>query len=193
MRVSGGSLAGRRLIGPPRSARADLRPTTDRVREALFSVLGEAVLGARVLDLYCGTGAVAIEALSRGADSAVLIDNEVRLAQSNLDALGLSSRVELRRGDVGGWLERLIERDREARFDLIFCDPPYNIADRVGQSLQHPLAALLAPTGRVVLEGSSQGNLEFKALARLDRRSYGATRLTFYASPDTSDQRDGEQ
>ena len=78
-----------------------MRPTSDRVREAIFSALGEAVGGARVLDLYCGTGALAIEALSRGAAEAVLVDRDTRPALGNVESLGLSGRAELVRSDAG--------------------------------------------------------------------------------------------
>ena len=87
-----------------------MRPTSDRVREAIFSALGERVAGATVLDLYCGTGALAIEALSRGAAHAVLVDRDTRPALGNVERLGLGDRAELVRADVGRWLDAVPER-----------------------------------------------------------------------------------
>src|SRR6476659_824633 len=101
MRCIAGELKGQRLVAP---RGWKVRPTSDRVREATFSALGERVGGARVLDLYCGTGALAIEALSRGAASAVLVDHDTRPALGNVERLGLRGRVELVRADVARWL-----------------------------------------------------------------------------------------
>jgi 16S rRNA (guanine966-N2)-methyltransferase len=98
LRVVAGELKGRRLASPPRRS-ADVRPTSDRAREALFAILGD-VSGARVLDLFAGTGALAIEALSRGAASAVLVDSDSRLARRNVEGLGLSDRCEFVRSDA---------------------------------------------------------------------------------------------
>ena len=104
MRVIAGELGGQRLVAP---RGWKVRPTSDRVREAIFSTLGERVAGARVLDLYCGTGALAIEALSRGAERAVLVDRDTRPALGNVERLGLGDRAELVRADVGRWLDGL--------------------------------------------------------------------------------------
>ena len=97
MRVVAGELGGRRLISPPPGAA--VRPTADRVREALFSILGD-VSGAGVLDLFCGTGALAIEAVSRGASRAVLVDSDPGLARRNVDALGLADRCAVEGEDA---------------------------------------------------------------------------------------------
>src|SRR6188472_193571 len=104
MRVIAGELKGQRLVAPKGWK---VRPTSDRVREAVFSALGERVVGARVLDLYCGTGALAIEALSRGAASAVLVDQDTRPALGNVQRLGLAERAELVRADVPRWLGKV--------------------------------------------------------------------------------------
>ncbi len=111
MRVIAGELKGRPLVAP---RGWKVRPTSDRVREAIFSALGEAVAGARVLDLFCGTGALAIEALSRGAASAVLVDRDTRPALGNVESLGLGERVELVRSDVERWLAARAERGGDA-------------------------------------------------------------------------------
>src|SRR5215831_19221752 len=128
MRIIAGELKGQQLVAP-RGWR--VRPTSDRVREATFSALGERVEGARVLDLYCGTGALAIEALSRGAASAVLVDRDTRPALGNVESLGLRQRTELVRSDAGRWLASA----PAAAFDLIFVDAPYKLADRVSTEL----------------------------------------------------------
>src|SRR4051794_2489571 len=131
MRVVGGELRGRRLTSPPSRSR-EVRPTAERVREAIFSILGELVVDAAVLDLYCGTGALGIEALSRGARSAVLVDRNPQLAGRNVHALGLEARAEVVGADATRWLRR-----SRARFDLIFCDPPYRLADRLAPELDN--------------------------------------------------------
>src|ERR1700753_1575627 len=101
MRVVAGELKGQKLVAP---RGWKVRPTSERVREAVFSTLGERVEGARVLDLYCGTGALAIEALSRGAARATLVDRDTRPALGNVERLGLGERAELVRGEGGAWL-----------------------------------------------------------------------------------------
>ena len=101
MRVIAGELRGQRLVAP-RGWR--VRPTSDRVREAIFSALGE-VDEMQVLDLYCGTGALAIEALSRGAARATLVDHDIRPALGNVEKLGLRDRVDLVRAEVAAWLQ----------------------------------------------------------------------------------------
>ena len=171
MRVVGGELGGRRLLAP-RGWR--VRPTSERVREAIFSALDD-VSGARVLDLYCGTGALAIEALSRGASSAVLVDHDTRPALGNVENLGLRERVELVRGDALSWLERA-----GGSFDLVFLDAPYRLAQRVGPELDSNLPRLLARGGRVVIESPARGPLRLESLASLRDRRYGGTQVTFY-------------
>src|SRR6478735_11306187 len=116
MRVIAGELKGRPLLAP---RGWKVRPTSDRVREAIFSALGDRVEGARVLDLYCGTGALAIEALSRGAASAVLVDRDTRPALGNVERFELGARAELVRADVGRWLAAVPAGDDGARFDLV--------------------------------------------------------------------------
>src|SRR5258705_9560830 len=103
LRITGGELGGRR-IRAPRGAK-ELRPTTERVREAVFSILGD-VSGARVLDLFCGTGALAIEALSRGASEATLVDTHPAAARRNLEALELTDRARAVRSDAARFLRR---------------------------------------------------------------------------------------
>ncbi|HSI79576.1 MAG TPA: RsmD family RNA methyltransferase [Solirubrobacterales bacterium] len=159
-------MRGRRLASPPRRSAGTVRPTSDRAREALFSSLGD-VGGARVLDLFCGTGALAIEALSRGAASAVLVDTKPELARRNVDDLGLGDRCEVVRADALRYLERTGER-----FDLVLCDPPYRFAPRLGPELDRLLADRLEPGGRVVVESAVREPLELK-LPLLRQREYG--------------------
>jgi len=177
MRVIAGELKGQRLVAP---RGWKVRPTSDRVREAIFSALGD-VEGARVLDLYCGTGALAIEALSRGAAHAVLVDRDTRAALGNVQRLGLGDRVELARADAGRWLAGQPEGLAE-RFDLIFVDAPYRLADRVGQQLDSHLPRLLGVGGRAVVESGARRPLELSSLARLRQRRYGSTDVSFYGA-----------
>ena len=123
LRVTGGRLTGRRL----RSLRGGLRPTSDRVREALFARLG-ALPGVRVLDLYAGTGALGIEALSRGARSAVFVEREGRtraVLRGNLGDLGVDAVARVVAGDAPRAVAALGRNG--ARFDLVLIDPPYGV------------------------------------------------------------------
>jgi 16S rRNA (guanine966-N2)-methyltransferase len=176
MRVVGGELGGRRLLAPRGWT---VRPTSERVREAIFSALGD-VSGARVLDLYCGTGALAIEALSRGAASAVLVDRDTRPALGNVENLGLRDRVQLKRADAIQWLA-----GTQGRFDLVFLDAPYRLAQRVGPELDSNLPRLLAKGGRVVIESPARAPLRLESLVSLRDRRYGGTQVTFYEAGDS--------
>jgi 16S rRNA (guanine966-N2)-methyltransferase len=182
MRVIAGELKGRSLVAP---RGWKVRPTSDRAREAIFSALGERVEGAAVLDLYCGTGALAIEALSRGAAGAVLVDRETRPALGNIERLGLRERTELVRADVGRWLAAAAEGARARRFDLVFVDAPYRLADRVSQDLNAYLPRLLSPGGRVVVESGAGRPLPVDSLERLRQRRYGAADVSIYAERDS--------
>jgi 16S rRNA (guanine966-N2)-methyltransferase len=178
VRVIAGELKGRRLVAP---RGWKVRPTPDRVREAIFSALGE-VGGARVLDLYCGTGALAIEALSRGAAHAVLVDRDTRPALGNVERLGLGERTDLVRSDVPRWLGARVEDAGAPRFDLVFVDAPYRLADRVGQELNKHLPPLLAAGGRAIVESAARHPLRIEPLERLRERRYGAVDVAFYGS-----------
>ena len=178
MRVIAGELKGRRLVAP---RGWKVRPTSDRVREAIFSALGE-IDGARVLDLYCGTGALAIEALSRGASGAVLVDRDTRPALGNIERLGLSGRAELIRGDIPRWLAGRAGEPEAPRFDLIFVDAPYRLADRVGQELNTHLPRLLNSGGRAIVESGARRPLRIASLSRLRQRRYGAADVSFYSA-----------
>jgi 16S rRNA (guanine966-N2)-methyltransferase len=178
MRVIAGELGGRALVAP---RGWKVRPTSARVREAVFSALGERVLGAEVLDLYAGTGALAIEALSRGAAHATLVDRDTRPALGNVTNLGLEPRASLVREDTEHWLAAA---EPEQRFDLIFVDAPYRLAGRVTEELNTHLPRLLAPGGRIVVESGAGSPLRIDSLPRLRQRRYGAADVSFYGEVD---------
>jgi 16S rRNA (guanine966-N2)-methyltransferase len=177
VRVIAGDLKGQRLVAPKGWK---VRPTSDRVREAIFSALGERVAAARVLDLYCGTGALAIEALSRGAEAAVLVDRDTRPALGNVQRLGLADRAELLRADVPRWLGQVSSGSFAGKFDLVFVDAPYRLADRVAQDLNTHLPKLLAADGRAVVESGARRPLRIESLEPLRQRRYGAADVSIY-------------
>jgi len=153
VRVVGGRLGGRRLLTVPGK---DTRPTSDRVREALFGILGERMEGARVLDLFAGTGALGIEALSRGAGSAVLVEQAapaVAVIRANLDALDLNETVKVRRTRA----ETYLRTQRDGPFDLVLLDPPYAAPVGLVAGLLGRLArTALAPGAVVVVEAAAR-------------------------------------
>jgi 16S rRNA (guanine966-N2)-methyltransferase len=170
VRVVAGELKGRRLIAP---RGVDVRPTSDRAREALFSMLGD-VGGLDVLDLFAGTGALAIEALSRGAASATLVDTRPGPARANVEALDLGDRATVVAEDALEFLGR-----EAGRYDLILCDPPYRLAARLGPDLDQPLLAHLRPGGRIVAESSARDPLDL-GLEPWRERRYGEALLRIY-------------
>jgi 16S rRNA (guanine966-N2)-methyltransferase len=151
------------------------------VREALFSMLGE-LREARVLDLFAGTGALGIEALSRGAERAVFVERDARalaVLEGNLADLGLGlPRAEIRRGEALGALRRA--RERRETYDLLFVDPPYRHAGVLGRELQAALPPLLAPGARVVVESDRREPLCLSLEVELQRR-YGDTCITIHS------------
>jgi len=170
VRVIAGTHGGRRLIAPPGDT---TRPTSDRVREALFSVLGPSVQGAHVLDLFAGSGALGIEALSRGAATAVFVDRApkaVEAIRANLAALGIEADVRLM--EARAWLRTASAR-AEA-YDLVFLDPPYRRAGELGRELSEGLCTVLASAARVVTESDRRDPLEL-GLPLSDERRYGDT------------------
>jgi 16S rRNA (guanine966-N2)-methyltransferase len=195
VRVIAGKYGGRRLRAPRGRA---TRPTSDRVREALFSMLGgpmpaglegEAgpegavgLQGAVVLDLFAGTGALAIEALSRGAERAVLVERDPRaleVLKANLAELGLGPEVaEARRADALAALRNA--RERAETYDLVFVDPPYRHAGVLGRELGEALPPLLAPRARVVTESDRRTELPLRSpLLEVEaERRYGDTVIT---------------
>lgn len=190
MRIIAGAFRGRRLLGPRGDA---IRPTIDRVREAIFNIIASRVPEARVLDLFAGTGAMGLEALSRGAAFSVFVDRSAeaaRLIGKNVDLCGARDRTRIIQDLIPSALRRL-EGRREA-FDLIFLDPPY------GEGYVEKTLALLegvsAPDALVVAEHNireeSPENLKIWTKDR--ERRYGDTRISIYSreQPVDSTQRD---
>jgi 16S rRNA (guanine966-N2)-methyltransferase len=162
MRIVAGRHKGRRLRAP---AGAGTRPTADRVREAVFSILGP-IDGLRVLDLYAGSGALGLEALSRGAASATFVESArpaLTAIRANLDATG--EEAEVVASDAVKWLRAA--SDGERAFDLVFCDPPYDAAARI------------APQALIVTESSKRNPLVID-LPLADERTYGDTRIAIH-------------
>jgi 16S rRNA (guanine966-N2)-methyltransferase len=171
LRITGGELGGRRIHAPKGPK---LRPTTERVREAVFSILGD-VSGARVLDLFCGTGALAIEAISRGAAEATLVDTHPAAARRNLEALELTDRAKAVRADAA----RFLRRADQGSYDLVLCDPPYRLADRLAADLDPLIRDVLAESGRAMIESSPDNPLQMN-LPLLTERTYGDTHIRVY-------------
>jgi 16S rRNA (guanine966-N2)-methyltransferase len=172
MRIVAGSLGGRRLTAP-RGMRT--RPTSDRVREALFSILGP-LEGVRVLDLFAGSGALGIEALSRGAASAVFVDSDARAVaavRANLEDLGLDAGVHRR--DALTYLRST----PEGPFGLVFLDPPYSSASEMAGPLSERLPSVLTDHARIVSESDKRNPLQL-TLPLLDERVYGDTRIAIH-------------
>jgi 16S rRNA (guanine966-N2)-methyltransferase len=182
MRITGGEYRSRSLRAPKGTT---TRPTSDRVREALFSILGS-VAGGHVLDLYAGTGALGLEALSRGARAAVFVERSkeaVAALQANLQALGLASpRARL----VVSPVERCARSLGDEPFDLVFADPPYaDVANGEASRLLEAVAVpRMAPSALLVLEHASRDRSpDVSSLIREQERTYGDTSLSFYRSP----------
>jgi 16S rRNA (guanine966-N2)-methyltransferase len=177
MRVIAGRLGGRRLKAPTGTV---TRPTSDRVREALFSMLGQ-VEGCHVLDVFAGSGALGIEALSRGATRAVFIERNARavtVLRANLAALELADDVAaVRHADALAALRGA--RQRADTYDLVFIDPPYTQAGEWANELAAILPSLLSPAARVVVESATRAPLELP-LEIERQRSYGDTSITIH-------------
>jgi len=175
VRVIAGQFRGRPLVAPKGR---DTRPTSDRVREALFSILAP-VAGTRVLDLFAGSGALAIEAVSRGAVAATLVDSSaaaIAAVRANLAALGIDAEVH--RQSALAFLESARERARQ--YDLVFLDPPYRRASALAGPLSAALEPVLAPGARVVTESDRRAPLELGGLARFGERRYGDTLIRIH-------------
>ena len=175
MRVVAGRHRGRALRAPPGRA---TRPTADRVREALFSILGPAAVeGAHVLDLFAGSGALGIEALSRGAASATFVERDRRAAatiRANLDGLDAEAEVVVR--DALAWLA---SQPPEAAFGLVFADPPYDSAPRLAAALTRRLPAVISDETVIVTESDKRKPLVLD-LPLADERTYGDTRIAIH-------------
>jgi 16S rRNA (guanine966-N2)-methyltransferase len=175
MRIVAGSARGRTLQAPRGMA---TRPTSDKVRAAIFNLLGQFFDGGRVLDLYSGSGAMALEALSRGCASAVCVELDADAAEiirRNAETCGFFGRIEVRREPVEAALGRL----PPATFHWVFIDPPYAVGP---QAALERLGPLVAPAGVVVAEHDRRSAPAdgIGPLRLTDRRSYGSTGVSIY-------------
>ncbi len=183
MRVIAGRAGGVRLVSPKKG----VRPTMDRVKAAIFSSLGEMVLGARVLDLFAGTGALGIEALSRGAESAVFVEEDrqsLAAIEKNLAKTGFNGRV--RPQDVFSFLRRAAASGE--KFEIVFADPPYDKM-KSGEGfterllVNETLPGLLERNGIFVLEKRPSEDLPSTKLWQVNRqKTYGATEVLFLSA-----------
>jgi 16S rRNA (guanine966-N2)-methyltransferase len=179
MRVIAGALKGRRLA----PVKGRTRPTAAKVREAIFNILGGAVTAARVLDLFAGTGALGIEALSRGAREAVFVEDHpeaLKVLRRNLDDLGLTPQTMVLPVSVLAALKKLAARGE--RFDVAFLDPPYAGGVTTGALTALAAAGLLEPWAWVVVEHSRRESLpeSLGLLTRRQLRRYGDTQVALY-------------
>ena len=181
MRVIGGTFRSRKLKGP---GLLRLRPSSDRLRETLFNVLGSAVEDCLFVDLYAGTGAVGIEAVSRGAREVIFVERHpatARLLRHNLDSLAIRDGVEIIAGDAVEALRQIAARHLVA--DFIFLDPPYDRADEYERTLDFiDTSHLLAPSSRVIVEHSVKMELagRFERIERARLLEQGDAALSFY-------------
>lgn len=186
MRVIAGTAGGMRLAVPE----TDVRPTMDRVKAAIFSSLHTGIMGARVLDLFAGTGALGIEALSRGAASALFVEeNRAAVLAIEQNFTRTKLRGPVRKQEVFAFLESAGSRDR---FDIIFADPPYEKTKQGGEFTRlllenQSLADLLEPEGLFILEKRPEEQLITPALWKIVRaKKYGATEVLFLKHPDAN-------
>ncbi len=179
MRIIAGRLKGRRLA----AVRGPVRPTADRVREAVFNILGSAVEGARVLDLFAGSGAMGIEALSRGAATAVFVEDHpaaVGVLRRNLELCGLTAAGQVRAQAAAAALKALSAQGRQ--FEVIFCDPPYGRGLAADSLARLAAGSLAAPGAVAVVEHSRREELAavYESWGRRQERRYGDTVVSFY-------------
>ncbi len=180
MRIISGEAKGRALFAP---AGSQTRPTSDKIRGSLFNIIGSRVLDARVLDLFGGTGALALEALSRGADSAVIADNS-RVALEAIDRNArsvLKEDYEYRVSILGTDYRSTIGALEGRIFDLVFLDPPYRMVEAYGEALSRLYAGdMLAPGCLIVMERQKSAAVPVpEAFAVFDTRVYGDTAVDF--------------
>ena len=160
-----------------------MRPTASRTREAIFSMLGP--VEGDVADLFCGSGALGLEALSRGADRVTFVDRDVSVTGRNVAELGVEDRCSV----IGARLPYALSPNGPlagSSFDLILCDPPYTLAADLAPGLQQPLQQLLAPGGSLIVESAASRPMELSMPElTLDReRDYGAAHVAIYRRPE---------
>ena len=177
MRVIGGAFRGLKLV---EFEGRDIRPTSDRVKESLFNILSARVAGARCLDLFCGSGNLGIECLSRGAEEVVFNDispDSIKVLQKNLKKLKNCGKISVMNRDYSAALSGLT-----GKFDLIFIDPPYAL--EAGAEAVKLIAkyGLLSDGGAIIYERDREFAGEIERLTVCDRRKYGKTFLTFFTT-----------
>jgi 16S rRNA (guanine966-N2)-methyltransferase len=190
MRIIAGRFGSRALAAPAGLA---TRPTSDRLRETLFNVLAPRIEGAAFLDLYAGSGAVGIEALSRGAGRVVFVEfapAALKILRANLSRLAIQSAVRIHAASVSAFLRRPLAGGAQppAPFNLVFLDPPYDAATEYASTLTllgGPASALLAPAAQIVAEHRRKQSLDdrYGALQRTRLLEQGDAALSFFAPP----------
>ena len=178
MRIIAGTRRGHTIHAPKG---LDTRPTSDRVRENVFNIVAPWVEGARVLDLYAGSGAMGLEALSRGATAVVFVESDpeaVRAIERNLDRLRLTGATVLRTNATTGLAQ---EAAAARKYDLVLADPPYAMTDYT--ELARYLPRVLADDGLLVFESAARTEPELAGLAVRTSRRYGSTRVTVFEQP----------
>ena len=185
MRIISGSARGRKLLAPGQRFGALIRPTSDRAREAIFSILATKVVGARVLDLYAGTGALGLEALSRGALSTVFVDGQrsvIALIDRNIALCNFAERATVLQRDLTRGLAFLTAMQPAGGFDLVFLDPPYGSTLALNSLESLANGNFLAAKGIVVLEDAAEAQYPeiMGSLACFDRRRYGEAGFWLY-------------
>jgi len=173
MRVIAGKAKGHKLIAP---AGIKTRPTGDRMKEDLFNILSSRIIGSRFLDLYCGSGAIGIEALSRKAEEAVFVDHSkeaIKVAKANLQKTSLTDRAKIFHMPVKEALNRL-----NTDFDIIFLDPPYKSSDIF--DILPKLPAILAESGIVIIECPKNTAYRSAGLSLSRLKTYSQTQFLFF-------------
>jgi 16S rRNA (guanine(966)-N(2))-methyltransferase RsmD len=186
MRIIAGSFRSRTLNAP---AGLDTRPTSDRLRETLFNVLAPRIQGAAFLDLYAGSGAVGIEALSRGASQVTFVERApaaLSVLRANLEKLGVTAGFRIQPGSVKAFLQRSNTR-QALQFDLVFLDPPYDLAKEYAGTLDllgGEASGLLAPGAMVIAEHRRKEKLadRYGQMTRTRLLEQGDAALSFYAA-----------
>ncbi len=177
MRIITGKFKGRKLYTPKDR---HVRPTSDRVKEAIFSMLGDTITDNRVLDLFAGTGSLGLESLSRGASHCVFVDNNrdsIQLIKDNINHLGASKESTVISGDY-----RIALNQVKDPFDLIFIDPPYHVEEIEDILLTIDKKGLLEEDGAIVVERDHRHTLpdEVGSFRTTKSKKYGTTHITFY-------------
>jgi 16S rRNA (guanine966-N2)-methyltransferase len=183
VRIVAGQHRSRRLVTPPGKG---VRPTSDRAREAIFASLGAAVIDARVLDLYAGSGALGLEALSRGASSCHFVERNAEALEAirtNLETLGESAHARVERGNAMTVLQRLA--DAGEQFELVLVDPPYDAVPDLAAMLTTLLPRVLSPTGSIVFETAAGAAVPVPGLVERYNRRIAAAEIVILQHMET--------